>query len=119
MDAPAPNTIALGARAEEAAARLLLDRGYRIVERNYRCASGELDLVARDGDVLVFVEVRSRADGEHGEAAEMIDRRKQRQVSRVAAHYLAARCPAFEQARFDVVAITGDQLELIQDAWRL
>ncbi len=108
----------LGQQAENLAAAEMVRRGYRIVERNYRCFSGELDIVARDGDVLVFVEVRSRADPDHGHASEMVSRRKQRQVSRVAAHYLAARRPQFDEARFDVVAKTGDQLELIKDAWR-
>lgn len=114
------NTVVAGARAESAALRLLLDNGYRIVERNFRCPAGELDLIARDHrDVLVFVEVRSRADADHGHAAEMVDLRKQRQVSRIAACYLAARTPVFDEARFDVVAITGSRAELIRDAWRL
>ncbi len=112
-------TLQVGACAETAATRLLHDRGYRIVERNYRCTAGELDVVARDGEVLVFIEVRSRSDAEHGHAAEMIDRRKQRQVSRVAAHYLTERDPSYDECRFDVVAITGGDIELIQDAWRL
>ena len=113
------NTVAVGASAETAATRLLLDRGYSIVERNFRCPAGELDVIARDGDVLVFVEVRSRTDPDHGHAAEMVDAQKQRQVARVAAHYLALREPSYEEARFDVVAITSGEVELIQDAWRL
>jgi putative endonuclease len=112
-------TVALGASAEADATRLLLDSGYRIVERNFRCASGELDIVARDGEVLVFVEVRSRADEDHGHAVEMVGRRKQRRVARVAAHYLAVRQPRYDEARFDVVAKTGGELVLIKDAWRL
>jgi putative endonuclease len=113
------NTVAMGAGAEEAAAHLLLERGYHIVERNFRCRAGELDLVARDRDVLVFVEVRSRADGDHGHAAEMVDAQKQRRVARVAECYLALRDPDYREVRFDVVAITGGQAELIPDAWRI
>ena len=116
---PAATTMELGASAEALAIALLEQRGYRIVERNFRVRAGEIDIVARDGDVLVFVEVRSRADAEHGHAAEMIGPRKQRQVARVAAHYLQQRDPVYAQARFDVVAITGGEIELIQDAWRL
>jgi putative endonuclease len=112
------NTVAVGASAEAAATSLLLQRGYDIVERNFRCAAGELDVVARDRGVLVFVEVRSRTDPDHGHAAEMVDAHKQRQVSRVAACYLAMRDPSYEEVRFDVVAITGGEVELIQDAWR-
>src|SRR5204863_8735281 len=103
---------------ERDAASLLTSAGYRIVERNFRCKAGELDIVARDGDVLVFVEVRSRSDGEHGDAVEMIGRAKQRRVARVARCYLAAASPVFEQCRFDVVAITGGEAIRIKDAFR-
>jgi putative endonuclease len=116
--ARAPSTVERGADAETRASQLLVERGYRIVERNFRCASGELDIVARDGDILCFVEVRSRASGEHGHAAETVNRKKQRQVARVAMHYLGLRDPRFAQSRFDVVAITGDEVLLIQDAFR-
>ena len=107
-----------GTAAERDAASLLTSAGYQIVERNFRCKAGELDIVARDGDVLVFVEVRSRSDGEHGDAEEMIGRAKQRRVARVARCYLAVAAPAFEQCRFDVVAITGGEAILIKDAFR-
>ena len=111
--------IAQGAVAERDAAQLLIAAGYEIVERNYRCKAGELDLIARDDGVLVFVEVRSRSDDEHGHAAEMVRRRKQRRVIRVARCYLATAAPAFERCRFDVVAITGDEVELLKDAFRV
>ena len=75
--------------------------------------------MAGDGDVLVFVEVRRRAAGAPGSAAEAVDRRKQKQVARVAMQYIGLRDPVFHKARFDVVAITGDEAVLIQDAWRL
>jgi putative endonuclease len=114
-----PTTVETGNAAEARAVRLLVRRGYRIVERNFRCGSGELDVVARDGDVLVFVEVRSRADDSHGRAEETVDRRKQRQVAKVAMHYIGLRDPVFVKSRFDVVAITGDEEVLIQDAFRL
>jgi len=113
------STIEVGTEAEALAVSLLVGKGYRIVERNFRCPSGELDVIARDGEVLVFVEVRSRSNAEHGDAAETVDRRKQRQVARVAMHYIGLRDPRFQSSRFDVVAITGDQAVLIQDAWRL
>jgi putative endonuclease len=116
---PTPSTVVVGASAETAATRLLLERGYRIVERNFRCKAGELDVIARDRGVLVFVEVRSRTDADHGHAAEMVDAHKQRQVARVAELYLATRDLDYDEVRFDVVAITGGHAELIQDAWRL
>jgi putative endonuclease len=108
-----------GAFAEGSAAQLLVAAGYQIIERNFRCKAGELDIVARDGDVLVFVEVRSRSDDEHGSAVEMIGRTKQRRVARVAAYYLATALPAYDECRFDVVAITTGEPILIKDAFRV
>ena len=113
------STLESGNRGESEAVALLERRGYRIVERNFRCRLGELDIVARDGDILCFVEVRSRADASHGLAAETVDRKKQRKVSDVAMTYIALRDPVFKKSRFDVVSITGDDAVLIQDAWRL
>lgn len=107
-----------GASAESAAARLLVREGYAIVERNFRCKAGELDIIAREGEVLVFVEVRSRSDDGHGSAIEMIRHTKQRRVARVAAYYLATAAPVFEQCRFDIVAVTAGEPILLKDAFR-
>lgn len=112
-------TIERGASAEAIAARALTDAGYAIVEQNWTCDAGELDIVARHDDVLVFVEVRSRRDDAHGHAAEMVTPAKRRQVTRLAGIYLLARRPAYERCRFDVVAITADRVEIIADAWRV
>jgi putative endonuclease len=113
-------TIETGASAEDRAVALLASAGYAIVERNVECQIGELDIVARDPHgVLVFVEVRSRADAEHGHAAEMVGPRKRRRVARMARWYLHTRRPAFDEVRFDVVAITGDEIDHIADAWRV
>jgi putative endonuclease len=109
----------LGSRAEARAAAALEARGYRIVERNYRVRLGELDLVAYDGDVLVFVEVRSRRDRAHGGGLEAVPDAKQRQVARVASLYLAHRRPRFRTCRFDVVAVTGDELVIIPGAFHI
>ena len=94
-------------------------RGYRIVEVNYRCKLGELDLIARDGKTLVFIEVRTRSTARFGHASESVTLAKQRQVARVASHYLATRRPRFDTCRFDVVDITAGTIEVIQDAFRL
>ena len=114
-----PSTVERGGVGESIATRFLIDQGYRIVERNFRMKLGELDIVAFDRDVLCFVEVRMRANGEFGHAADTVDGRKRAKVSRAALLYLMVRKPSFECARFDVVAITGDQIDLIRDAWRL
>lgn len=105
--------------AEAIAVSYLTDHGYQIIERNFSARLGELDVVAYDEGVLVFVEVRCRTDGEHGDAIEMVHPGKQRRVARVAALYLEARRPVFEDARFDIIGITGDNIELIKDAFRL
>ena len=124
MDSQKHSTVELGAIAERRAVELLLARGYTIVERNYEHRiegrkTGELDIIARQGDCIVFVEVRSRADDEHGDAIETIDHKKQARIARVAERYLLERSPAFEEVRFDVVTLTGDRLELYVDAFRL
>jgi putative endonuclease len=116
---PLASTTAKGRSAEERAELFLRQRGYEIVERNARSAFGEIDLVAREGGDLVFVEVRSRADDSTGGAEETVGAIKQRQIARAAAVYLSERAPGFETCRFDVVAITGDDIALFQDAFRL
>lgn len=117
----APSRSALGASAEQRAVDALVAAGYRIVERNVRLRHGELDAVAWDGDVFVFVEVRSRRSDRFGGAALAVSRAKQRQVVRLAQVYLATRpiSPAPRRLRFDVVAITGDELVLLRDAFRV
>jgi putative endonuclease len=113
------HTTAKGRSAEDRAERYLAARGYQIVERNARSTIGEIDLVAIEGGDLVFVEVRSRADDSTGGAEETVGPAKQRRVVRAAAAYLAERAPAFDTCRFDVVAVTGDDIALFQDAFRL
>jgi putative endonuclease len=107
-----------GAHQERRAQALLRARGMQIVEQNYRCRFGEIDIVARDGDELIFVEVRSRRHGDRGLAEETINHVKRERLIRVAEFYLSHRQPRFSTCRFDVVAITGDRVELFIDAFR-
>jgi putative endonuclease len=95
-----------GRDGEERAAAFLVARGFTIVARNVRAAAGEIDLVALDGDTMVFCEVRTRRSDGQGGALESVTPAKQRQVVRVAEHFLA-RYPRFYAypLRFDVVAI--------------
>jgi putative endonuclease len=97
-----------GAAAEEAAARFLARQGLEVLERNYRTRFGEVDLVAREGATLVFVEVRARAWAAFGGAAASVDARKQRRIVAAARHYLA-RLPAEPACRFDVLTVQGPQ----------
>jgi putative endonuclease len=136
-----PDTRAVGTTAELVASAFLLQHGYFVVERNFRTKGGEIDIVAyrahprfafarghdtkrrahplaRFSRMLCFVEVRSRADEEHGGAMLAIGYRKRKQVARVAQHYLNMRDPDYDEIRFDVVAVTGSDRILVEDAFR-
>ena len=114
-----PSTTERGARGESRAVEALRERGYRIVARNFRCKMGEIDIVARHGSTLVFVEVRTRSSARHGRASETVNPAKQRQIARVAQFYLVSRRPRFDTCRFDVVDITAGDVAVIEDAFRL
>jgi putative endonuclease len=104
----------LGARAEASAAAFLRARGLTIVERNFRCRRGEIDLVARDGEMLVFVEVRLRSRRDYGDAAASITAAKRGRIAAAALFYLA-RLPHTPPCRFD--AILFDALETERIEW--
>jgi putative endonuclease len=102
-------TTELGRRAEERALEYLCAQGLEPLDRNYRCRGGEIDLVMLQGATLVLVEVRSRASGKYGSAAESIDGRKRRRIVRAARHLLLMRPDLAKlRARFDVVTIDGE-----------
>ncbi|MGH7424877.1 MAG: YraN family protein [Candidatus Methylomirabilales bacterium] len=90
---------------EEAAARFLRRRGYAILARNWRIPLGELDIVARRGRTLVFVEVKARRSSDFLDPAEGVDWAKQARLRRLAAAYLAIEGPEFTDCRFDVVSV--------------
>jgi putative endonuclease len=118
-DGRGASTSAHGKRGEDRACQYLRALGYRIVERNFRCKLGELDIIARDGSTLVFTEVRSRTDSRHGTPLETVTWPKQRRIAQVASYYLSVRQPRFDTCRFDVVGITGENIEHVKDAFRL
>ncbi len=115
--------ISLGKFGEDLARERLKDLGYRILKTNYRCSLGEVDLVARDGDVLVFVEIKTRKSESLGQIKEVVNRRKQAQLSKVALAYLKSNNLWGSKARFDVVAIRliggKKEIEIIKDAFEL
>jgi putative endonuclease len=117
-----PHTVGRGRVAEDAAVAWLEGHGYRIVERNHRNAAGELDVVAEDGEVLCFVEVKARTETLFGPALAAVGPRKRQRVARAAALYLALRGvqPA---CRFDVLAMEVEdgswQVTLVKDAFRI
>ncbi len=94
----------LGQFGEEQAARYLRRRFYSIVERNYRCRLGEIDLIVRRGGILAFVEVKLRKDDTHGEAREFVTARKQQRVIAAAEQWLSQHETAL-QPRFDVIEV--------------
>ena len=114
--------IRTGKKGEELAAAHLAKAGYRIIERNYRCLFGEVDIVAEEGETLVFVEVKSRRSARYGDPQLAVGREKQKKISRVAMHYLTER-HLCRPARFDVVAVKLPPgqvgIELIRDAFEL
>ena len=98
---------AFGKTGEDLAVDELERRGYAISARRYRTKHGEIDIVALDGETLVFVEVKARTTGEFGSAAEAVTRRKQRKLVSMAVDYLAKNEVREVRCRFDVVAIDG------------
>ena len=102
-----------GAAGEEFAAGYLIHQGYEILERNYRGPHGEIDIIARRGEYLVFVEVRTRGKGSFLTPAETVDRSKQRRIIATAYHYLEG-CPSGLQPRFDLIGVDSSRLP-----WRL
>lgn len=96
----------LGDRGERAAARYLRRRGYELLARNCRGRLGELDLVAREGQTIVFVEVKTRRSDDRGHPAESITPDKERRLTRAALSFLKAHGLLDRPARFDVVAVT-------------
>lgn len=94
----------IGKDGEDQAAGHLVAAGFVLVTRNWRCPSGEIDIVARDGDVLVVIEVKSRTSTAYGEPAEAVTYRKQRKLRELAAHYLREH-PHRGPVRFDVISV--------------
>lgn len=111
----------LGIRGEEVAARWYVDRGYRILERNWRCREGEIDLVLRREHTVVFCEVKTRTTDRFGTGAEAVSPTKQRRLRRLAGRWLAETGPRrvgeAVDVRFDVASLTADLLEVTEHAF--
>ncbi|MFK7918176.1 MAG: YraN family protein [Ilumatobacter sp.] len=109
--------IARGRWGEELAATHYARLGYRIVERNWRSPTGELDLIVERNGLIVFSEVKARRSDRYGPAAAAVSVPKQRRIRRLAVEWLAEHGTPRTSIRFDVVAITGTRLELIEAAF--
>ena len=113
----------LGKQGEDLALKKIQGLGYKCLCRNYRCPLGEVDLVAKDGETLVFLEIKTRKGRSLGYAKEAVDARKRRQLSKVALAYMKANGCCDVKSRFDVVAISfqgvGKEIEVVQNAFDL
>ncbi len=113
----------LGELGEETAFKFLKKKGYRILERNYKTSLGEIDIIAQDKKQLVFIEVKSLSDTSYILPQEMVDKKKQEQIIRVALSYLKAKGLRDADCRFDCVAVVFSigqepEIELIKDAFQ-
>ncbi len=113
--------VALGRRGEQIAARYLRRRGWRVIGRNFAAAGAEIDLIALDRATLVFVEVKTRIDGEVWPPAAAVNARKRERIRRAAGAYVRGRRADNREIRFDVVAISGvgrvRRIELLKDSF--
>jgi putative endonuclease len=117
------NNIEKGKKGEDIAAAYLRKGGYRIVERNYRCLYGEIDIIAMDAGDVVFIEVKSRKSDNFGSPEEAVGITKQIKISKVALNYLQEKGLIDHNARFDIVAVKfmpqGNGVKIIKNAFDL
>lgn len=112
-----------GRNSETLAARYLAEKGYEILEQNYRSPRGEIDIIAKDGDTIVFVEVKSGRSPRFGHPKGYVTYHKQRKIQFAALHWLKASGCSRAKARFDVIAVCSEKnntvIELIRNAFGL
>ncbi len=114
-----PAHLAQGEKAEQKALQYLQQQGLEIVNQNYRCKQGEIDLIMHDNNFLVFVEVRYRKNSQYGSALETVTPKKQSRIIAATHHYLVSHRLADQAVRFDVVALTGEnQLNWVKNAFQ-
>lgn len=108
----------IGTVYENMAADYLTEQGYQIIERNFCCRTGEIDLIAREGECLCFVEVKYRTSGAFGSPLEAVNGHKQKKIIKTAVYYMMIHHMAMDtECRFDVVAIEGERVTLLQNAF--
>lgn len=108
---------AIGDYGEKLAVKYLKKQGYKIVKTNYKIRIGEIDIIAMDGDFLVFVEVKYRSTALYGLPNEAVDKHKREKIKRVTLYYLMHTDMLEAYVRFDVVQILGDKIQLFQNAF--
>ncbi|MBR0190280.1 MAG: YraN family protein [Clostridia bacterium] len=109
----------MGKVGEDKAVSYLKKQGFKIAERNYKNAFGEIDIIAKDGEYTVFIEVKTRADDAFGAPSEAVDFRKRQKYGRIAKGYLAGKGLADAACRFDVIEIEDGKINHVKDAFSL
>ena len=108
----------IGNQAEDKAANYLKKQGYKIIERNYNLPCGEIDIIAKKDKTIVFVEVKYRTNSEEfGGALGAVNKTKQKRVINAALSYIKNKKPAFDALMFDIIAVSGDKIEHIKNAF--
>ena len=108
----------IGSRYEYIAASYLEKNGVQVIEQNYQRKTGEIDLIAKDGEYLVFIEVKYRSDEKKGEPLSAVDYRKQKRICKTAQWYLTEKKIGTQTpCRFDVIGILGEKITWIRDAF--
>lgn len=112
------NKRSLGTEKEILAAEYLQEQGYQILEQNFRCRMGEIDMIASHDGAIIFIEVKYRSSREYGMAVEAVSQTKQRTIHKVAMYYLVTKLHRSDvECRFDVIGIDGEQITHIVNAF--
>lgn len=111
------NKRAIGSSMEDLAKEYLEKNGYQILEKNYRCKLGEIDLIGKDGNYYAFIEVKFRRDTTFGEPLEAVDAKKQQRIRKACSWYLMEKKLVDVPVRFDVVGILGKDVTLVKNAF--
>ena len=108
----------IGTEHEVQVAGYLKQNGWQILTQNFRCRFGEIDLIAKEGETICFLEVKYRHAGQYGDPAEAVDHKKKQRISNAASYYLYSnRIPADTPCRFDIAAVTPSGIRLIRNAF--
>ena len=107
----------IGTEKEKLAGAYLEEKGYEIIEYNFRCRQGEIDIIAKDGEYIVFCEVKYRSSTTSGTPFEAVDYKKQRVISRCALFYITKHRLTENPCRFDVVSVTNKEINILKNAF--
>ena len=107
----------IGTEKEKLAGAYLEKNGYEIIEYNFRCRQGEIDIIAKDGEYIVFCEVKYRSSSKSGTPLEAVDYKKQRVISRCAFFYITRKHWEYLPCRFDAISVTDSEIQVVKNAF--